>query len=471
MHASLKSACCVLAVLLVSALLPLSLCDNEPTTASLSPADDEPDSQSLHDLLGLRMNTALPELSHTVHRRQANVSTNTSSCTDFEVSLLLQSLNDSCVDSLSRLNIASPIYTASDLAVRDIATVCRDDCAGEVLEFDEACPEYYPDIATYLRAVCSLNSNMDRCAFSVAQNDGSQVFQKCFVETNAFEQCRRRCKNALAEFSSDIGCCVNTFYNDTWDFFGNLKRLHPTLNYSTDPFLWEICGVPYPNECSNDLFPSPTSSTVAPSTSPTPTNTPTRSSPNTTLCSDTKGSLDMLDKTCQMLLTEFTSTQRLQILAKDERKMSELCSPDCGGQYYKHCSSDSSTHELLRLFCGEFSNKRCGNLLLNSYSTLLENLTVCNNISETESRPCSDECRLVLENAETQYGCCLFGLMVESVSERAGVDVVNDQLWSQCGLDQPHQCPNPFITETNETKAPGKGTREHSTTLEKYGSI
>ena len=416
--------------------------------------------QSLLQLLRQQLNVRSFTVTHTTDtltvvkrqdEQQTNTTTATVTCTPSQTNRVILNLDDSCVDALADLNVASPLYSASDKAVSDIAIVCRENCAGELIYFDELCPGYYQNIKTYLQGICSLNSEMERCALSVADNDGSRVYRECFEETNAFERCRTRCQNALVDFSTDIGCCVNTFYNDTWNFFGNLRLFHPNLNHTVDPSLWLTCRVPYPNECPNELFPSPSPTSAPTTAAPITTSTPTPLTPHTpSPCSHTirEGSLQ---DSCVPLLNEFQSPLGLLNIAQNETKMAKLCSLECGGEYAKQCSERTDRDFLLEHICGQFSHKSCGFLLTQNYlSNLIRNLSSsCGPVSR--SVPCSTECQSALETAVSMLGCCMFPHTLEVVSERVGIAAsVDGRLWSLCGLEQPLKCPDPFITATNE---------------------
>ena len=444
MQASARdTVCCLLKTLLVCALLHYSS-SKAATDSARQLAVAEPDIQSLQLVLTERR--ALAEITNTVSLDRRQVDEPAShSCNDSQAFLVLNNLNSSCIDAISSVSLASSVYLSSDEAERHITDLCREDCAGDLIRLDQMCPDYFPDFATYLQGVCSLNVRMNRCAFSVRDNNGLKVFQKCFEETNVYEGCRRRCKNALAEFNSDVGCCINSFYNATWDFFDNLRQFQPHLNYSIDPFVWETCGIPYPNECSDELFPSPT---------PSPAPTPITNSPPTS-CIGTDDTTVVGDN-CLSLLTEF-QTQGLQAIAGDREKTRALCSVECGGQYAKQCrETNSDLYDVLELFCGEYSGETCGSIITRSYSNLLSNLSVCSDTTGS----CSQECLSTLVGAESELGCCLFLLTVDSVGQRAGTEVVDSRLWSKCGLQLPPKCHNPFdptTVEATQSTASSKG--------------
>lgn len=384
-----------------------------------------------------------------VERRQI-AENNSDFCNDF-FNTIVQQLNTSCLDSLSNLSVANDIYLASGIARRDINTVCSEGCAGVFLEYDNTCPDYLPNLSTYLRGICSENEHLERCAFSALDNDGLRVYQKCFVETDAFVRCRSRCRNALRDFSADIGCCINTFYNDTYTVFTNLQLFLPRLNYSIDPLLWETCGIPYPDECSPDLFPPEPSTPLITSLTPTPGPSSTPSLPPL-LCSSTDET-SIFSDSCLALLFEFQTPTGLQSLAMSGKNTSELCSVNCAGSYLKECAkTGDSVSETLELFCGEYKNEYCGPVIADSYSILLQNLSYCGTYSFSSSYNCSAKCHSVLVDVGVGLGCCAYALTLASVSEHAEIAVVDSRLWSSCDLQLPQKCPNLFPSDPEDSR-------------------
>ena len=259
-------------------------------------------------------------------QRNSSVGNTTQYCSDAHLSSVISNLHPSCLDSITHLNVGSPSYTSSMEGIMDINNVCRDDCAGAFIMFGDLCPNDLPTFHVYLRGICSMNSNSELCGFSVEHNNGSRVYQKCYVETNAFVRCRNRCKNSLIRFMDDIGCCINTFYNDTQTI---IPIFPPTLNSSVDPLLWEACGLPYPHECLHgSQSPSPTSSIINTPISTQVTPSPTFQPPGL-ICSEAT----TLSPTCINLLTAFENPTDLQLIAEDLGNTSSLCSNDCAGSY------------------------------------------------------------------------------------------------------------------------------------------
>ena len=385
-----------------------------------------------------------------VNRRQIaeNISNTTNTCNNRYFSARLNQLDVSCLGSLANLSVTNASYLASEGSVSDIDSVCREDCAGVFLDFDETCPDFFPNFSTYLHGICSKNAHHERCAFSVMVNNGLRVYEKCFVQTNAFNRCRARCKNALREFSDDLGCCINIFYNDTYTFFTNLQNFVPTLNYSIDPLLWDTCGIPYPNECSPIMFSPKPSTTVIPTPTSTPSPSPTPHPPS--LCISTEGTTSFSDS-CTALLLDFQTQSGIQNIAMSDRSTSELCSDSCGGSYVEQCNeANDDTSMILELFCGQSNNKFCGGVIADSYMTLLQNLSLnCNGSSYND---CSGECRSALVHIGEELGCCAHALTLTSVSEHAGIELLDGHLWSSCDVELPQKCPDPFMSDVSENQ-------------------
>ena len=396
--------------------------------------------------------------SMTIRRRQVEEQRNSSSnmtylCSDAHLSSVIHNLHPMCLDSIAHLDVADPSYTTSLEGIMDISNVCRADCAGDFITFDELCPEHLPNFSEFLRGICSVNSHSELCAFSVERNDGSRVYKKCFVEINAFEQCQFSCRNSLIHFMDDIGCCINTFYNDTQSILTNYL---PTINSSVNPLLWEACDVPYPNECLHDsLTPSPTPLII---NHPIPTQIvpPTFHPPNL-MCSETT----ILSSTCIDLLKAFKTPTGLQLIADDLKNTSYLCSNDCAGSYVNQCSGEAKNNDLitlLEIFCGQFTNNYCGGLISDIYHSLFQNISMCSQTTTTTGT-CSDECHTSLVVIDSVLGCCAYALAVDIVTQYVGIPLIDNVVWSLCGLQPPQQCPNPFqlITNTQSTDSSNQG--------------
>ena len=384
-----------------------------------------------------------------VNRRQTaeNISNTTDICSDRYFSARFNQLEFSCLNSLANLSVANVTYLASEGSVSDIDNVCREGCAGVFLDHDEICPDFLPNFSSYLRGVCSKNAHHERCAFSVMVNNGLRVYEKCFVQTNAFDRCRFRCKNALREFSDNLGCCINTFYNDTYTFFTNLQSFVPTLNYSIDPLLWDTCGIPYPSECSPIVFSPKPSTTVIPTPSSTPTPTPTPTPNPPSLCISTTSFSD----SCTALLLDIQTPSGIQNIAVSDRNTGELCSESCAGSYVQQCNeANDDISMILELFCGQYNNKFCGGVIGDSYMTLLQNLS--SNCNGSNYNDCNDECHSMLVDIREELGCCAHVLTLTSVSEHAGIELLDGRPWSSCDVELPKKCPDPFTSELSENQ-------------------
>ena len=446
---------CSARLMLACMLLYLSCCESLATSHHQDGWVHDKDINSLFkdDSESAKNNVIIEKLIKRQIDGQSNGTNETDFCSDYYISTIFQLLNSSCLDAIVNLNVANKAYAASLEAVRDIATVCRGDCGGVFLDFAQLCPEFSPHISEYLHGICLFNSHSERCAFSVTRNNGSRVYQKCFVETDSTRQCHSSCRNSLIDFRADIDCCINSFYNATYSFFQSLQYHLPNLNYSINPLLWETCGLSYPSKCPPYLFPTsaPPSTPIRPSQTPPPTPTP--------LCRGVENR-EIFSETCLDLLTALNTPSGLRSIAGSEGNTSYLCSPNCGGIYVEQCDQEAQSEEyvtLLEIFCGQSTNGYCGGVIADTYNTLLQNASKC---AQPHTQACTASCSSFLNDINSELGCCTYALTVEIVSKYSGLEILDTALWTECGLHIPQRCPNPFQT----------GTNTHSTTSSRGNS-
>ena len=355
----------------------------------------------------------------------------------------LNQLNTTCKYAVASLDTDNVTYLASQQSVQDIEAFCTEDCAGAILHFYEYCPYIFVSLDDYVRGVCSRSKGF-RCGLSLAVDDGSVVLQRCFEQANAFQRCRTRCKNALRDYSNHLGCCINTYYNDTYSTVGILESV-PGLNLTASPWLWDMCGIPYPSECPpNVLLPEPTVTTSVVAASPTPT---------AFVCGSVEeSSLNaFLNDQCTSLLSEFVKPGGLTAVSNSLSSINELCNTSCAGKYVEQCMDDEVSDNL-GLFCGRNGDQYCGQILADSYSSILPHYSCGNALT---SNNCSSDCYTTLESVSSMLGCCVHALALaeSSVTEYAGI--LDVSLWSSCGLEFPQQCPNPFLSAMENDKATG----------------
>lgn len=354
--------------------------------------------------------------------------------------LFLSQLNATCQYALASLDTDNVTYLASQQAMKDIDVFCTDDCAGNLLEYYANCPQFFISLEDYVRGVCSKNSGF-RCGLSLAVDDGSVVYERCFLQTSANDRCRFRCKNALRDFSNQIGCCINTYYNDTYRTVGILQSVQG-LDMTSSPWLWDTCGIPYPSECPpNVLSPEPTVTTAVDVASPTPA---------PSLCGDTEESSlrTFLSEQCTSLLSEFVKPAGPLTISNSLSSISELCDMSCAGKYLEQCGSDEVS-ESLGLFCGRNDDLYCGQVLADSYRDIIPHFS-CGN-----SHNCSSDCSTELQSVSSMLGCCVHAFALADPSVTGLPGILDDSLWSSCGLELPSQCPHPFLSAVEDDGTTG----------------
>lgn len=197
--------------------------------------------------------------------------------------------------------------------------------------------------------------------------------------------CSSQCRTALETIQSELGCCINAFYNDT--------RISSTfIPYFTD--LWWKCGLEDVGTCSN--IPS-----FVPGTRFPP-------------CSDSSAFQSALSYKC-------TQT-RLQQVLNALAEAGDKC------QYLVESNVNACAQRCNGNFCGV-------NTLVNSTAIidLRYAISIC-----TDSLFCSSNCKSALNSVRTSSGCCLNNLYNSS----SPLQVTSYELWNRCGVVSPGFCPN-----------------------------
>lgn len=134
-----------------------------------------------------------------------------------------------------------------------------------------------------------------------------------------------------------------------------------------------------------------------------------------------------------------------------DRKTGELCSESCAGSYVQQCNeANDDISMILELFCGQYNNEFCGGVIGDSYTTLLQNLSL--NCNGSNYNDCNDECHSMLVDIREELGCCAHVLTLTSVSEHAGIELLDGRLWSSCDVELPKKCPDPFTSDLSENQ-------------------
>lgn len=143
-----------------------------------------------------------------------------------------------------------------------IDDVCTPECTGVIDEFQiSTCSS--PLTSLIYRELCRPTddaSRGDRCYFVVGEQlRNSPVFMNtgvCLVSFGDTENCPDGCASALTELSDQLGCCYQSYYNDTQllDYFlyeGALS-VEERLFFEglRQPSIWERCDVPILPKCT-----------------------------------------------------------------------------------------------------------------------------------------------------------------------------------------------------------------------------
>ena len=144
--------------------------------------------------------------------------------------------------------------------------LCSETCFPSVLEYVERCYATTDGLAElFSRGVCLFNMDGTLCFTaiytSLVQSNSwqRQVRAECFVDfthqvladmyTTLTPTCSRACRKGLRQFNDKLGCCVNSFYNNTF-----VDELLPFAGYE----LWSNCGIisESPGSCSSAVVAS-----------------------------------------------------------------------------------------------------------------------------------------------------------------------------------------------------------------------
>lgn len=190
---------------------------------------------------------------------------NSGRCTAGEVAQYQRrNLDPRCVTSLSLVfgDRASP-QNINDPTLR---TVCREDCGGNLADwFENYCRDTFSATNLYYACIQTRRAQVGRyCIYSLppvydANQEIMAVMQACqgVVEQ---QRCLDQCVMLLQNFTSQLGCCYQSIYNNL-DFIqgaadnGVISRpVFNQLRALGNPMLWSVCGVRPPNQCTIESF-------------------------------------------------------------------------------------------------------------------------------------------------------------------------------------------------------------------------
>lgn len=358
---------------------------------------------------------------------------------------------DVCGVSLG--SVLQPTTSNTSVIISDLENVCNSDCGGNYAEHLKTnCKDTIS--AEILKMICT-PSGIDAtvgpyCRFAYGtlydQSFLGPLFHSCGTGL-----CSSQCRAGLARMKSQIGCCYQTIYNNTYfltttfnagliapaAFFG----LQSLGNSTANP--WIACGIEAPQMCDGEPFPV----TLPPA-----------------VCS--------LDNWISFILqlpngiecgpnvaTVFSPPANVSMVS---HALNIVCNATCGGvlyQYLRTTCNDQPSSELLQLYCtptfgGSTVGPRCrfASADLLSSSTISD-LQSCN---ATSGRACSSECREALIQLSSQLGCCYQSMynnsVLLSVLKDAGFITTNslqlfeylrspaNNIWTLCNVTVPRKC-------------------------------
>jgi hypothetical protein len=222
----------------------------------------------------------------------------------------------------------------------------------------------------------------------------------CFYTIYGGQTCTPECKAGLEDLSSELGCCINSFYNNTGSHFGYLA---PLFSYK----VFSACDVPTITEQCVPEFDPETIDVV-------------NTNDN---CSYAEGQQLLLSDVC-------TSTFYGEV-----RDALGDSSCDVILDFYRdYCSVDANNEFCVATEHGIYD-----------YLTYIQPMTTyC-----TSQTTCSPMCRMTLANFQRERGCCINALYNSTSSLLGGANqplLASSSLFTLCGLTPPTQCSSPFTS-------------------------
>ncbi len=267
-----------------------------------------------------------------------------------------------------------------------------------------------PPLAEDLAMDCAQNSVGDYCAlaWTYTETDIGTIVKEC--STDALSPCTPRCKNLLTLIRSELGCCVNLFFNNSASSF-----------FTPGPFLnsvWTRCGVePITEQCNNTLK------------LPQVQVDPTCRTPG--IFAERAGAFQCSRRLLQPMIDVLMDTDTCQIYAQGF--LEEICGVD-----------ESGTP------CYEQED-----VIFSSFETSQD---ACEDM-----RACNPSCKAALQNFANTGGCCInnhYNGTLAGIS-RERYKWMSSQFWEDCGIETPGLCEArlhgavvPESTTTDHNKEP-----------------
>ena len=305
----------------------------------------------------------------------------------------------------SGLNTLPNPLASPDAVANALANVCNDDCGGIFSKFLEL-PCNSPIGAENLRVTCTPTNGTaavgNFCHFALPLTP-LVIFNELSSCDNVSSDtsCSPGCRETLVKLKSQLGCCLQTVYNNTiYDAelfleggfltqsqFENLQRL-----ITPDSNLWTICEVKPPERCGAPLFKPPAPPTCLPEDHVYFI----ASLPNAAVCGQSLGVV-------------------LGVPANDSAELANalenVCTSECGGAYtefLKSTCNDQFTAEFIRISCiRTHGNSGVGNYCRPGLEVLLSITSPLSLISsQCRDGICPPGCRAAVLELQPLIGCC-----------------------------------------------------------------
>jgi hypothetical protein len=175
------------------------------------------------------------------------------------------STDASCVDAYTTLHFTEG--ATNDQMNTALNNKCQNDCAGRVAGFlRDTCQDTFTSALTTVTCAETDGSIGDRCTNIGDVNNAvyERVGAACFVPGD----CPAGCADALQGLKNTLGCCYQSFFNDTRIL--NFLFFNFTITYEDVSFfkavgypgIWNACGVSLQEPCSTPFVEPPTAGAV-----------------------------------------------------------------------------------------------------------------------------------------------------------------------------------------------------------------
>ena len=227
--------------------------------------------------------------------------------------------------------------------------------------------------------------------------------------------CPSSCRTFLETERSRLGCCINTYINQTDSPFIASEQYSDYLDYH----LWNLCNVDLPaSDCGNSL----------------PLNPPADAQ-NCTTSEFVRRSLQYqcMPSVAQPFIDAFLQSNSPSNCIHFTTSLVDACATNANGQR-----------------CSEVIN---GLDPISSIGSINDPLHFTLESSCTSNTTCNFACQSAVMNISSAYGCCV-NIYNSSVFRDLGVQIppLSYNVWNACGVSSPGFCTNPFSSSATTVK-------------------